>query len=101
MTQSTIGSVYAMKTIQQNNGELGCNRYIISNCESALHIMQTFALVRQCDWEHPTVDIVPLFEVIDDLQNAPEIMEQLYSNAVYKKLPRTTRKPTNRDVRIF
>ncbi|WP_298224798.1 phosphoenolpyruvate carboxylase [Flavobacterium sp.] len=85
MTQSTIGSVYAMKTIQQNNGELGCNRYIISNCESALHIMQTFALVRQCDWEHPTVDIVPLFEVIDDLQNAPQIMEQLYSNAIYKK----------------
>ncbi len=85
MTQSTIESVYAMKTIQQKNGELGSNRYIISNCESALHVMQVFALLRQCDWEYPTVDVIPLFEVIDDLQNAPEIMEQLYSNEIYKK----------------
>ncbi len=85
MTKSTIESIYTMKTIQQKNGELACNRYIISNCDSAVHIMQTFALLRQCDWEYPTVDVIPLFEVIDDLQNAPQIMEQLYSNKMYRK----------------
>lgn len=85
MTQLTIESVYAMKIIQQKNGELGCNRYIISNCDSALQVLQTFALLRQCDWENPTADIIPLFEVIEDLKNAPQIMEQLYSNEVYRK----------------
>jgi phosphoenolpyruvate carboxylase len=85
MARSTLESIYAMKTIQQKNGELGSNRYIISNCDSAEQVLQAFALIRQCDWENPTVDVVPLFEVIDDLQNAPQIMEQLYTCAVYKK----------------
>src|SRR5690606_35457413 len=31
MTRSTLESIYAIKTIQKNNGEQGCNRYIISN----------------------------------------------------------------------
>ena len=83
MTKSTLSSIYAMKTIQAKNGEKACHRYIISNCDSALQIIETFALIRQCDWEEPTVDIVPLFEVIDDLQNAPSIMEQLYNCAEY------------------
>ena len=83
MTKSTIESVYAMQTIQRQNGEQGSNRYVISNCESAVNIMETFALVRMCDWKNPTVDIVPLFEVIDDLQKAHLVMEQLYLNKAY------------------
>jgi phosphoenolpyruvate carboxylase len=59
MTKSTISSIHAMKTIQQKNGELGCNRYIISNNESALNVMETFAMFHLCGWENPTVDIVP------------------------------------------
>lgn len=85
MTRSTLESVYAMQTIQRGNGELGCNRYIISNCESAVNIMETFALIRMCDWKNPTVDVVPLFEIIDDLQRAHLIMEQMYTNKAYVK----------------
>jgi len=85
MTKSTLESIYTMKTIQEKNGEFGCNRYIISNCDSALQVLESFALIRLCDWEHPTVDVVPLFEVIDDLQNAPQIMEQLYTTEAYKQ----------------
>lgn len=83
MTRSTLESIYAMKTIQQNNGEMGSNRYIISNCESAVQVMETFALIRLCDWAQPAVDVVPLFEVIDDLRNAGDIMDALYSNPTY------------------
>ena len=83
ITKSTIESVYAMKTIQLNNGEFGANRYIISNNESALNVLEIFALLRFCDWESPTVDIIPLFEVIDDLQNAHLIMQQLFENERY------------------
>lgn len=85
ITKSTIGSIYAMKTIQQNNGELGSNRYIISNNESALNVMETLAMFHLCGWQNPTVDIVPLFESVDDLQHADVIMEQLYANSAYKK----------------
>lgn len=85
ITRSTLESVQAIKTIQANNGEEGANRYIISNNESALNVMETFAMIRLNNWENPTVDIIPLFESVDDLQNAHSIMEQLYTNPEYSK----------------
>lgn len=85
ITRSTLESVQAIKTIQKNNGEEGANRYIISNNESALNVMETFAMIRLNNWENPTVDIIPLFESVDDLQNAHQIMEQLYTNPEYSK----------------
>ncbi|MFE3848538.1 phosphoenolpyruvate carboxylase [Flavobacterium sp. LB3P45] len=83
MTRSTIESIQAIKTIQEKNGEFGANRYIISNNESALNVMETFALFKLSNWENPSVDIVPLFESVDDLQNAHAIMEKLYTNPAY------------------
>lgn len=82
MTKLTLESMLAMQTIQHRNGEKGANRYIISNCESAAQIVETFAMIRLV-WENPKVDIVPLFEVIDDLQKAHEVMEKIYTNPAY------------------
>ncbi|MFZ4672268.1 MAG: phosphoenolpyruvate carboxylase [Flavobacterium sp.] len=84
ITRSTLETIALMKVIQKNNGENSCNRYIISNNESALNVIETFAMFRLLDWENPTVDFVPLFESVDDLQNANTIMEQLYKNSVYR-----------------
>ncbi len=84
LTQSTFETIKLMRAIQEKSGEKGCNRYIISNNESALNVIETFAMFRLLDWENPTVDIVPLFESVDDLQNAHDIMEQLYKNEVYR-----------------
>lgn len=83
ITAQTIDSIYAMRQIQAENGELGANRYIISNCQSLEHLLQLFALIRMCDWEQPTVDFIPLFETIDDLNAAPEIMRELYAIPEY------------------
>lgn len=83
MTKQTLDSIFAIKKIQENNGEFGANRYIISNNESALNVLETFTLFKLCNWENPSVDIVPLFESIDDLKDADKIMEQLYTNKEY------------------
>jgi phosphoenolpyruvate carboxylase len=83
LTKSTIESIYTMKNIQKANGEYGGNRYIISNNENALNVMEAFALFGLCGWESPTVDIVPLFEIIDDLKIADSVMEELYTNEAY------------------
>jgi phosphoenolpyruvate carboxylase len=85
ITKSTVESIQAIKYIQEKNGEFGANRYIISNNESALNVMETFALFRLNNWENPSVDIIPLFESVDDLQNAHAIMEKLYTNPTYAK----------------
>ncbi|RZJ25541.1 MAG: phosphoenolpyruvate carboxylase, partial [Flavobacterium sp.] len=83
MTKSTLESAVAMKTIQEKNGERGANRYIISNNESALDVIEALSLFRFTGWENPSVDIVPLFEIIEDLRNAEAVMEKLYTNPYY------------------
>jgi phosphoenolpyruvate carboxylase len=84
LTISTLESIRAIKTIQEKNGELGANRYIISNNESALNVMETFAMFKLSGWQNPSVDIVPLFESVDDLQKAHLVLEQLYTNESYR-----------------
>ena len=81
----TYKSIEVMKLIQNNNGEKGSNRYIISNCQSTQNILELFALIRICNWEKPTIDIIPLFEKIDDLEACGKIMKSLYENPEYKK----------------
>ncbi|MFZ2283624.1 MAG: phosphoenolpyruvate carboxylase [Lutibacter sp.] len=85
MVVKTLGSIQAIKTIQQNNGERGANRYIISNNQSAINVMETFAMFNLCGFNHQlNVDIIPLFETIDDLTNATGVLEKLYANSTYK-----------------
>ena len=86
MLNKTLSSIYAIKDIQKNNGERGANRYIISNNQSALNVMETFAMFNLCGYkDNITADIIPLFEMIDDLTNAADVMAQLYTNKAYRK----------------
>ncbi len=85
MVLKTLESIHALKTIQKNNGELGAHRYIISNNQTALNVMESFAMINLCGFKsEATVDIVPLFETVEDLQNAANVMEKLYNNTAYK-----------------
>jgi phosphoenolpyruvate carboxylase len=87
LVQDTTDNLQGIKKIQQLNGEAGCNRYIISQCNSALNVLEVYGLFLSCGWkkENLSIDIVPLFETITDLQNAAAIMQTLYTNEVYKK----------------
>jgi phosphoenolpyruvate carboxylase len=81
--RNTLESIQAMRQIQERNGEQGANRYIISNTESALNIMELLAMFELTGWKNPTVDMVPLFETVDDLVAAKDIMRTLYTNRKY------------------
>ena len=82
---STLGSIRAMKLIQNSNGEKGSNRYIISNNQSAVNIFEVFSMFRLSDWNKPSIDVVPLFETVSDLNVASQVMESVYKNPVYRK----------------
>ena len=82
---SILGSIRAMKLIQKSNGEMGSNRYIISNNQSALNILEVFSMFKLSDWKSPTVDIIPLFETVSDLKVAGKVMESVYNNSTYRK----------------
>ena len=45
LTKDTLETVGAVKLIQQYNGAEGCNRYIISQCNSALNAMEVYGIV--------------------------------------------------------
>ncbi len=84
--KKTLGSIYALKEIQKLNGEKGANRYIISNNQKAVNVMEVFALLNLSGFTKKLpVDIVPLFETVDDLKDAHFSMQKLYNNEVYKK----------------
>jgi phosphoenolpyruvate carboxylase len=85
ITRDTLESIYAIKEVQKMNGEAGCHRYVISNCQTAVNVMELYALFRLCGFDASisTVDIVPLFETIDDLKASEAIMDSLYNHAAY------------------
>ncbi|MBY0433827.1 MAG: phosphoenolpyruvate carboxylase [Cyclobacteriaceae bacterium] len=85
--QETISSFQAIKTIQQENGPYGCHRYIISNCQSAFHIIEVYQLAKWlvADKGFLALDIVPLFETIDDLAHAQKIMDEIYAIPEYRE----------------
>ncbi len=84
--QDTIDVIGVIKTIQSYNGEEGCNRYIISHSNSVLNVMEVYGLFLLGGWTpaNLTVDIIPLFETIDDLKNAAAVMRELYENEIYR-----------------
>lgn len=85
--KDTMKTIAAVRSIQQYNGPDGCNRYIISQCNSALNVMEVYGLFLLAGWkkEEMNIDIVPLFETVDDLQHAAGVMRILYTNPVYKE----------------
>ena len=79
--------IEAIKKIHSLNGEEGCNRYIISHSTSALSVIEVYGLFLLAGWKKDdlNMDIIPLFETIDDLQQAAPVMQKLYENKIYRK----------------
>ncbi|WGD35291.1 phosphoenolpyruvate carboxylase [Olleya sp. YS] len=83
-TLKALRTMEAIKTIQSTNGERAANRYIISNNQTTLNVMQLFAMLKLVAFQDDlTVDIGPLFETITDLEVSHKVMEDLYTNPAY------------------
>lgn len=82
-----LESFEVINEIQEQNGEEGCHRYVISNCQSALDMIRVFQLATLivAKDERLPLDIVPLFETIEDLLRAPEVMTALYQIPAYRE----------------
>jgi phosphoenolpyruvate carboxylase len=87
ITKDTLETIASIKTIQEYNGIDGCDRYIISHSETIANMMEVYALFILAGWkkEELNIDIIPLFETIEDLQNASAVMQELYNNEIYKQ----------------
>jgi len=75
-----------LRQIHRLNGQAACQRYIISNCRGAHNVLEVLAMARAVGWKAPVpLDVVPLFETVDDLLGAPEAMQSLYTNKRYRQ----------------
>jgi phosphoenolpyruvate carboxylase len=82
-----LRSFEVIDPIQKESGEDVLNRYIISNCQSKKHLLEVYQLSKLTlgkGKEEMPLDIVPLFETIDDLAAAPAIMTSLYQLPEYQ-----------------
>ncbi|MXV52162.1 phosphoenolpyruvate carboxylase [Pedobacter sp. HMF7647] len=86
LIKDTIETIRLMKSMQQSGGEKASHRFIISNCQQASDILQLINLFLWSGWKKNelTIDFVPLFETVQDLSVAAEVMRKLYTNPFYK-----------------
>ncbi len=84
--KDTIETIAQLKIIQKNNGEEGCNRYIISNSEDVFSVLFVYALLKWCGWQNTSIpmDIIPLFESIEGMANSETIMTDLFELPEYR-----------------
>ncbi|MCJ8153934.1 phosphoenolpyruvate carboxylase [Chryseobacterium sp. SSA4.19] len=87
IVKDTLLTVRQISEIQQMNGIRGMNRYIISNSDAVKDVMNVYAFFKVCGYQDDEInmDIVPLFETMEGLANAEQVMSELYQNPVYKK----------------
>lgn len=86
IVKDTLINIQQLKSIQNSNGEDGCNRYIISNSEDIFSVLFVFGLFRWCGWEEKeiTFDIVPLFETMKGMDASEEVMQTLFDIPSYR-----------------
>lgn len=87
IVRDTLINVAQVKEIQLANGNRGMNRYIISNSDAVKDVMNVYAFFKITGYkdEEINIDIVPLFETMEGLDNAESVMTELYQNPIYKK----------------
>lgn len=85
LVADTLGVIRLIKDIQHWGGERAAQRFIISNCQQASDILALMELFLWSGWQTESlhIDFVPLFETVDDLTRAAEVMRALYTHAPY------------------
>ena len=82
------GVVAVFKSLSQQRAQLGAaalGPYIISMTRDVSDVLSVLALA-ECGARGSAraIDVVPLFETVDDLRNASEVLRQLFDDAHYR-----------------
>lgn len=77
-----LAEFQCIRHIQREHGAAAANHFILSMTRSAEDICRALELARRARLKH--IDLVPLFETIDDLEQSPRIMRALWSDGDYR-----------------
>ena len=91
-TIRVLDTFRAVRTIQLEMGERAANTYIVSMTTEPDDLLRVLLLAREAgladlaaDPPESRLDVVPLFETLDDLERAPEVMRALLDDPVYRR----------------
>ena len=96
MTREVLDTFRAIGSIQKRFGQKMARRYIISFTKSASHVADVYELANLA-FAHaedvPTLDVIPLFEQLEDLEGCVDVLDQMLTlPVVQKRLAQTNRR---------
>ena len=88
-TQETIKTFFILRELQLEFGTDLCHTYVISMTNEVSDVLEVLLLAKEAGLYEPgtgitSVRIAPLFETVEDLKKAPEIMSKLFELPLYR-----------------
>ncbi len=91
-TKRVVDTFAAIRTIQTETGPDAVSTYIVSMARNSSDLLRVLLLAREAglvdltsDAPRSAIDVVPLFETLGDLENAPAVMRELLADPVYRR----------------
>ncbi|MCF2148118.1 phosphoenolpyruvate carboxylase [Desmonostoc muscorum LEGE 12446] len=90
-TNDVIETFRIVRSLQQEFGVNICQTYIISMCRQVSDVLEVLLLAKEARLFDPaiavgTIQVVPLFETVEDLQRSRSVMRELFEIPLYRAL---------------
>ncbi|BAY76254.1 phosphoenolpyruvate carboxylase [Nostoc linckia NIES-25] len=90
-TNDVIETFRVVRSLQQEFGDNICKTYIISMCRQVSDVLEVLLLAKEARLFDPaiavgTIQVVPLFETVEDLQRSRSVMRELFELPLYRAL---------------
>ncbi len=88
-TCETIETFRMLRHLQQEFGSKICQTYVISMSHEVSDILEVLLLAKEANLYEPgtgisNIQVVPLFETVEDLKKAPAVMQSLFELPLYR-----------------
>jgi phosphoenolpyruvate carboxylase len=92
MTRDVLNTLSTIAVVQARFGSEACRRYVVSFTRGVTDIAAVYELAEKAGGRPPVLDVIPLFETVEDLRAAPSVMEDMLGLApVQRRLDQTGR----------
>ncbi|MEH2183393.1 phosphoenolpyruvate carboxylase [Nostoc sp.] len=90
-TNDVIETFRVVRSLQQEFGLNICQTYIISMCREVSDVLEVLLLAKEARLFDPaiavgTIQVIPLFETVEDLQRSRSVMRKLFELPLYRAL---------------
>ncbi|MGB3136844.1 MAG: phosphoenolpyruvate carboxylase, partial [Nodosilinea sp.] len=87
-TRETIATLHMVRQLHLEFGPDICSSYVISMSHTVSDLLEVLLLAKEAGLYDPTTELsslqpVPLFETVEDLQHAPAVMQALFETPLY------------------